>query len=239
MSARDLPVYVAQAAPAPLAGWMQRVLQPVIEACCFERGLPVEVRQTGAWRGWAAGRDGAPDGRVALSSRIAFWTRENIVSVYLHESTHRFLDAYEVQTHGPEFFCLNAILLKRSAAFFRLDPIFQLDLYDLQDVPAELENEPNWRGIVLGWALHTAIELADNDASAEALAQKVWERWQQFLEEREQSRVAAALQVDAARKNAAAQLEHIEHLRSSLFFARTFLFASTLSLFSVAYFVFL
>ena len=232
-----LPIYCCQAAPAPLAGWLQRVLQPVVEAARFKRAVPVEVRPTGAWSGWCAGLDGAPDGRVSLSNRITFFTPEKIVSVYLHEAAHRFLECREVPTHGAEFFCLNAILLTRSAAFFRLDPLFRLDFYDLQDRPGDLV-EPNWRGVILGWALPLAAELAATDASPEALADIVCERWQDFLQNRETLRVQAAQQVLAARKNAAAQKEQIEALQSSLFVARTFLFVGWFCFLSVCIFVF-
>lgn len=235
-----LPIYCTQAAPAPLAGWLQSLLQPVVEACCFERGLPIEVRSTGEWAGWCSDRQSAPDRRIAMSNRICFWTAENIVSVYLHEAAHRFLNAREVAAvaaHGPEFFCLNATLLLRCAALFRLDPIFKLDFYDMQDCPAGLENEPGWRGIVLNWALPVAAELAATNTSAEALANEVCARWEAYIQEREKSRIQAAQQVIAGRKFAAAQKEKIESLQSSLFVARTFLAVGWLCFLSVVYFV--
>lgn len=232
-----LAIYSTQVAPAPLAGWLQRVLQPVVEACRFERGLAVEVRPTGAWAGWCASANEAPDRRIALSTKICFWSAENIVSVYLHESTHRFLKAREIDAHGPVFFCLNAILLIRSAALFRLDPIFKLDFYDLQDAPAELENEPGWRGIVLNWALPAAAELAATDASAEALANEVFARWEAYIQEREKSRVQAAQQVLAARKFAAVQQEKIDRVQSSIWMWRALTGAGWLCFLSVVYFV--
>jgi HAMP domain-containing protein len=238
MSARDLPIYVTQSAPPPTAQWLRQVLAPVVEACRFQLPPPLQVRPVGAWAGICESRTLAPDLRVCASSKIVFWTAENIASVYLHECCHRLLESQVGMQHGPEFFCLNALLLLRSAAAFKSDPIFQLDLYDMQDCSPELLNEPNWRGIVLGWALHTATELADTDASAEALAQKVCQRWLAFNQEREQSRIVEAQQAFAARKNAAAQVQRIENLQSSLFVARTFLVASFISLFSVVYFVF-
>ena len=120
------------------------------------------------------------------------------------------------------------------ASCFRLDPIFKLDFYDLQDAPAKLDNEPGWRGIVLNWALPSAAELAAIDTtSAEALADIVCERWQDFLQDRETLRVQAAQQVLAARKYAAAQVEKIEGLQSSLFIAKTFLAVCFVSFLSV------
>ena len=233
-----LPIYSTQAAPAPMAGWLQRVLQPVLEACRFERGLPVEVRPTGAWSGWCASPNEAPDRRIALSKKICFWSAENIVSVYLHESAHRFLEAREIAAHGPEFFCLNAILLLRSASCFRLNPLSKLDFfYDLQDAPAGIENDPDWRSICLAWALPVAAEFAANDTSAEALADAVCQRFQDFLQDRETTRVQAAQKVVAARKYAAAQVEKIERLQSSIFFTRTFLVVGWLCFFVGVYFV--
>ncbi len=233
-----LPIYCAQAAPAPLAAWLQRLLQPVLQACRFERGLPVEVRPTGAWGGWCPERQSAPDRRVVLSNRICFWTAENIISVYLHESTHRFLEAREVATHGAEFFCLNAILLLRCASLFRLDPLFKLDLYDLQDRPPELDSELGWRGLVLDWAIPLASALAASTANAEALADAVCQSWQMFLEEREKAREQDAQQILAARKKAAAAEVQIENLKSSLFVARTFLVVGWMCFLSVCIFVF-
>ena len=232
-----LAIYSTQAAPAPLAGWLQRVLQPVVEACRFNHWLPVEVRPTGAWAGWSSDRQSAPDRRVAVTNRICFFSNEQLISLYLHETTHRILEDREVATHGPHFFCVNAILLLRSASFFRLNAFLKLDLYDLQDAPTELENEPGWRGIVLNWALPVAAELAATDASAEALADEVCGRWKTFLQEREKSRVLAVQQIVAARKYAAAQAKKIESLQSSIFFARTFLIVGWVCFLSVMYFV--
>ena len=233
-----LPIYTCQAAPAELAGYLRRLLQPVVEACRFDHWLPVEIRPTGRWSGWCASRDGAPDRRVSLTTKIVFYPTESILALYIHESGHRLLEHAEVLDHGPEFFCLNAALLLRCASFFRLNPIFNLSFYELQDCPAELESEPAWRGLALNWALPLAAELAASDAGAEALAEIVCERWQKFLQERENARVQAAQQVLAARKNAAAQKEQIEALQSSLFVARTFLFVGWFCFLSVCIFVF-
>ena len=240
MSARDLPIFVtqaAQAAPALTAQWLRRVLEPVVEACHFERAPPLEVRPVGAWAGVCDSRTFAPDRRVSLSSKLLFWSSETIVSVYLHECCHRLLESHVGMKHRPEFLCLNAVLLLRSEAAFESDPIFKLDFYDMQDCPPELENEPNWRGVVLNWALPVAAELAATDTSAEALADAVCQRWQDFLQDRETTRVQAAQEVVAARKYAAAQAKKIESLQSSIFFARTFLIVGWLCFLSVVYFV--
>lgn len=232
-----LAIYSTQSAPAPLARWLQGLLQPVLLACYFERGLPLEVRPTGSWAGWCASPNEARDGRVSLSNQIVFWTNENIVSVYLHEATHRLLEARAIAAHGPEFFCLNALLLLRSAAFFRLDPLFKLGFYDFQDAPAELENEPDWRGVVLNWALPLAAELAATDTGAEEVADIVCARWRQFAEWRENARATAAQQVVLARKKAVAAEEKIEALQSSLWMTRAFLCIGWFGFLSVVYFV--
>ena len=233
-----LPIYSTQAAPAPMAGWLQRVLQPVLEACRFQHAPPpVQIGPTGEWAGLCHASTFSPDRRVVISSKVAFWSSESIASVYIHEATHRLLEDREVDTHGPEFFCLNAILLIRSAALFRLNWLFKLDFYDYSDCPLDLQDEPNWRGIVVGWSLPAAAELAATDANAEEVADMVCARWQKFVGERENARVQAVQKVVAARNYAAAQVEKIERLQSSIFVARTFLFFACLCFLSVVYFV--
>ena len=239
MSARDLPVYITQAAPAPTALWLRRVLAPAVEACRFEKAPPLEVRPVGAWAGICDSRTFAPDLRVAISSKVVFWTTENIVSVYLHECCHRLLARHIGMLHRPEFLGLNAVLLLRSKAAFESDPLLNLNFfYDMQDCPVELENEPTWRGIVLNWALPLAAELAASTDSAEALSDLVLERWQLFVGERENAREQAAQQILAARKKAAAEEVQIEDLKSSLFIARTFLVVGWMCFLSVCFFVF-
>jgi hypothetical protein len=237
MSARDLPIYVTRAAPAPTAQWLRRVLAPVA-ACRFECAPPLEVRPLGEWAGICEFKTFPPDRRVCVSSKVVFWPPENIVSVYLHECCHRLLQSQIGMQHTAEFFCLNAVLLLRSKAAFESDPIFQLDLYDIQDCPPELYSEPNWRGVVLGWALFLAAELAATDASAEAVASTVCERWQQHLQDRERSRIATALQTVVARKTAAAMRQRVSDLQSSRWMWRALTGAGWMSFFSVVYFVF-
>ena len=238
MSARDLPVYITQAAPAQTALWLRRVLAPV-EACRFEQPVPLELRAVGAWAGVCHSRTFAPDRRVAISSKVVFWTAENIVSVYLHECCHRLLERHIGMQHRPEFFLMNAVLLLRSKAAFESDPIFKLDFfYDVQDCPPELENEPNWRGVILGWALPVAASLAATDATAEQLAYEVCSRWKSFVQERENARVQAAQQVVLARKKAAAVEGQIEDLKSSIFVWRALSSVGFLFFLSVCIFVF-
>ena len=119
----NLAVFETRPAAAPLDAWLRRLLLPACAAAKLEP-VPLEIRPTGRWAGWAPGEDYSPDGRVNLSSKIIFWTSESIISVYLHEACGRLLEGREVQDHGPEFIALNAILLSRCAEFFRLDPLF-------------------------------------------------------------------------------------------------------------------
>ena len=189
---KKLSVFETRPAAAPLAGWLQRVLEPVCMAARL-KPLRLEIRPTGRWRGSAPNHDDAPDGRVILSSKIVFWTNESIISVYIHEACHRLFEGRDVLTHGPEFAALNCIFLARCKEFFRLDPLFQIDLYDCQDCPAELANEPGWRGLVLNFAIETVATFADSKTDSEELAVKVIAAWQNWLGRRQRQLAAGVL----------------------------------------------
>lgn len=180
-----LPIYQTRVAQPALSGWLQRLLLPVLEACRFQRPPPLEIRPTGRWGGWCSDLESAHNGRVVLSSNICFWTSENIVYVYLHEASHRLLSWSEVASHGPEFLCLNTILLILAGQYFSDDSLEKLKLYDWTDCPSELEDEPGWRGQVLNFALSVAEELAPTDLAAESLPTVVCERWHGWLEQRQ------------------------------------------------------
>ena len=229
--------YSTQAAAPHTAAWVSRVLAPAIKACRFDKPPPVELRPTGRAGGYCQPRFVAPDGRVAISKQVCFWSDSDFVDVYIHEAAHRLLAGREVLDHGPEFFALNLSLLLRAQAFFERDVVESMSLYDLQDQPAEVD-ETGWRGVVLGWALPLAAELAATNNSAEALADLVSERWKSFLQEQENAREQAAQQTLAARKRAAAAEVQIEDLKSSLFVARTFLVVGWMCFLSVCIFVF-
>lgn len=230
----NLPAcYVVKTASSMTAAWVARVLSPVAAACRFDKPPPVELRPTGRAGGYCQSSLLAPDGRVAISKQVCFWSDSSFADVYLHEAGHRLLSGREVLDHGPEFFALNLALMTRAQSFFERDVVELMSLYDCQDCPPELENEPGWRGIVLNWALPVAAELAATDTSAEALADAVCQRWQDFLQDRETTRVQAVQQIVAARKYSAAQVGKIEGLQSSIFVARTFLFFACLCFLSV------
>ena len=202
----ELAVFETRPAAQPLAAWLQRMLLPVCAAVRLQP-LPLEIRPTGRWAGWAQHGDYAPDGRVILSSKIVFWTNESIISIYLHEACHRILEGRNVTDHGPEFVALNAVLLARCKEFFRHDAFFQIDLYDFHDCPIELAHEPSWRGLVLNFGIETAATFADEKTDADELASKVIEAWQGWLSRRECQLAAGVLQVNQAAKSAVLQAE--------------------------------
>jgi hypothetical protein len=226
-----LAVYETIKAPP---GWLHQLLQPVVDACRFQSAPPLEVRPTGNAGGYCQSSDLAHDRRVMISKKVVFWSNETAICVYLHEAAHRLLDVAEVDDHGPEFFCLQAILLTRSTQFFRRDPLFCTDLYDLQDEPAEL-NEAGWRGIVLNWSLLMAAELAATELSAEQLADEVCIGWRKFVEEREAARKQAEQQRLAARKNQLFQREEKERLQSAVTLWRALSFIGCSTIFLMFY----
>ena len=179
-------IAVHQTRPAGRAGqWLQYILQPVVEACGFDNPPPLEVRPTGGWGGWCYPEGYAPDGRVCVSSQIVLWRKEHIISVYLHESSHRLLARWpdEFASHGPIFFTLNSLLLARCKSFFQAQHEFaEMGFYDLQDRPAELVNFPNWREMCLRFARETFTELGRKQCSAEHLAAEVVAAWPRFVD---------------------------------------------------------
>lgn len=211
---------VHQTRPAGQAGqWLQSILEPVVEACRFDHPLPVEIRPTGDWAGWCAGKTEAKDGRVCMSSRIVFWTSEKIISTYLHESAHRLLSwrEAEVPHHGAVFFALNSLLLSRCKSFFKSDYQFaEMSFYDLQDRPEELLNFPNWQEICLRFTRETKAAFSEKTCSAEELSALVVYAWPKFLakleaEQKVKDKVARTIKnlslISAEREKYIARLE--------------------------------
>ena len=171
--------------PAGAAGrWLQKILEPVAEACRFDNPPPIEIRPTGDWRGWCEPTSYAADGRICLSNRIIFWSKQSIISIYLHESAHRLLACYpDVWNHGPVFFALNSLLVSRSRSFFDLDHQFpQMSFYDLQDRPPEFVNFQNWQEMCLRFARETLTILGQKQCSAEQLAAEAVAAWPKFVD---------------------------------------------------------
>ena len=176
--------------PVGSAGlWLQRILEPVIAACRFQNPPPVEVRPTGRWSGWCSFNRQALDHRVCISNQVFGWSQERLISVYLHECTHRLLEKFwdEVADHGPVFFTLNLLLLRRAQAFFRLDHKFQINFYDLQDQPAQLKDFEDWQEICLRFSRQTCLKFFDSQEPAEALAELVVKAWAAFLQDFDQA----------------------------------------------------
>lgn len=234
-----LDVFLTERAPAARAQWLQRLLVPVVQACRFKKLVPVEIRPTGRFGGWSSDLDHAPNGRVVLSSHVSFWTAERIISVYLHECSHRLLWDFEAADHGPEFLCLSATLLLRSASFFKTDSVSTgIGLYDCQDRPEALEHEAAWRGIVLNWALAVAAELAASDMTAEALAPVVCQRWATYVVERQRAAEQTLLSMQLAGQQAQQRAIEIAELLNSRALARGLALVGWFSFFSVGYLIF-
>ena len=199
-------------ATEPVAQWLGSVLNPAIQAANFSHPPPVELRPTGTVGGWCAGREYAPDRRIAITKKIIFWNKESIISTYLHEAAHRLLDTSEVANHGAEFFLLDLILHLRCQSLFSADAVQKVDFYDLQDCPTELENEPAWRGIVTAWALPKAEQIiaAHGDKTAEELVPIVLKSWAEFLVVRRKSAQQAAQRA----QQIVSQAEQIKSLKS-------------------------
>lgn len=221
---------VFKTAPAPvMARWLGSILDGVIASARLPN-YPIEIRPTGRFCAWAESADHAPDGRLCMSTKIAFWEAERIAAVYLHESAHRLLDSHEVPAHGAEFLCLNAILLIRAADHFHRNPLEKLNLYDFSDKPVELESE-FWQGEMLSWALQTANELAPTATPAIDLAAIVCTRWQQHINDGHKARQKA---VFAAQR----QAEERQALKESISLFRMLAVVGWMSFLLVCVYVF-
>lgn len=220
---------VYKTAPAPvMAQWLAGILDKVIAAAKLP-SCPVEIRPTGRYCAWSEDREYAADGRLCLSTKIAFWKAETISAVYLHEACHRLLERQNVPAHGAEFLCLNAILLIRSSAHFDRNPLEKINLYDFCDKPEELENSEFWQGEVLNWALCTAKELAPTETPAINLASVVCTRWQQHILDGQKVRQKAAFATQR-------QAEEFQELKNSVTLFK-WLATLSFSLFSLVIFL--
>lgn len=218
----SLQVYQVAPAPAHTARWLRRLLRPVIEAARFERTPPpLELRPTGQWAGWAASRDMAPDGRVALSSLVLFRSARAVSGVYLHEVAHSLLHGVPNATPGHDcaFFTVNAALRMRADSHRQFTDdstslVSDLSIYDLANLPEELRGEPDaGLGRCVTWSMVLAEELAATELSAEAIAVEIVQRYQEWLMLlRDQPRVDRI-----AAQRARGQLAMVGRLRDRLF----------------------
>lgn len=173
-------------APAKTATWINNILDPAIKACKFENPPPLELRPTGVWGGWCPSKNSAPDGRLSISSRVVFWSKDGFVEVYLHEACHRLLPSDFF--HNPAFFCLLHVLLSRVDRQEKKSEspalVSRLSLYDMQDAPAPLEHLPaaEWLPKSISWAVKTAQEI-DESVSAERAAEAVVLKYKAWLQQ--------------------------------------------------------
>jgi len=108
---KALPVFQVQPAPPALAGWLTRLLAPVVAACQFRRAYPIELRPTGCFAGWALPPEYAPDRRVSVSTRMLHRSPRALAGIFLHEVAHQLVGAEH--DHDAAFFATNLMLLLR------------------------------------------------------------------------------------------------------------------------------
>ena len=176
-----LTAYEVLPAREPVAGWLRHLLGPVISACQLRSPVAIELRPTGAWRGWCQPLDEAPDGRVVISSRAQFWSRRELIATYLHECAHRRLPGHE---HDLAFASLNMILLLRTDAAGLISNAAAVctNLYNVSDLPEQLADEPDHGlGRSIAWSVLTARELAATELDAEDLAAEVVRRFDVWI----------------------------------------------------------
>jgi|GEM_PF-2804087 len=215
----NLKVYQVTAAPTGTTQWLGRLLRPVIEAVKFEHGAsPLELRQTGKWRGWSMPRDMAPDGRVVLSNLMLFRSTRELVDVYLHEVAHSLLHEVPgaVPGHDAAFFALS-VALRRRVGHLDGDPVpilSMMSLYDMADLPSELAGDADAGvGRCVTWSIEVAMELAFADLTAEGLASEIVRRYQAWIDElRDQPRLD-----HVARRKAQGQAAAVDRLKDKLF----------------------
>ena len=166
---------VFQTVPVP-AAWLSNALEPVVAACRFRSPPPVELRPTGAYRGWCEPIGMALDGRVSTSGRARFWSQRQAIEVYLHEAAHRLLPGRD---HDPAFACLAHAFLLRSDVAGLTDNAASVctNLYNISDLPVVLADDPDLGlGRSITWSVLNARELAATEMDAEELASEVVRR---------------------------------------------------------------
>ena len=217
-----LKVYQVVPAPPPTAAWLGELLRVPIAAARFKSPPPLEIRPTGALGGWSAPRTSAPDGRIALSNRVVMWIPRSIIAIYLHESCHALLHGVVEDHHGHDaaFFSLLATLLTLAdrATNHAHDLVQTLDLYDIQDLPPQLNDESD-RGLgrCITWSIQIANELAEAELSAEAAALEIVKRYQAWLVELSDRPRRAQVQADQAERQARRRADSVERLKDKLF----------------------
>ncbi len=210
VEALSVPVFQVQPARAS-AGWVTRLLRPVVAASRFRYTYPIELRPTGCWDGWALPREYAPDRRVSVSNRMLHRSPRSLVCIYLHEVAHQLIGADH--DHDAAFFATNLLLLLRVSAASDAD--FEgggglantMSLYGLQQAPAALQHEPDAGvGQAMTWAIAVAHEMAPTQLTAEDAAAAICDRYATFVAELEAAPAKREAAV-VARARAAAEAE--------------------------------
>ncbi|SCX48755.1 hypothetical protein [Variovorax sp. EL159] len=203
--ALPVPVFQVQPAPRAVAGWVTRVLAPVVGACRFRYTYPIELRPTGCWDGWALAPEYAPDRRVSVSNRMLYRSPRALVTIFLHEVAHQLVGADH--DHDAAFFATNLMLLLRVRESVNADVVpaggalADMGLYDIQAPPVELQREPDAGvGRAVSWAISVAHEFAPQAMTAEDAAAEIRARYAAWIAQLAAAPATAA----AARAQAAA-----------------------------------
>lgn len=164
-----ISAYQTSPIAAPVAKWLQNLLLPVVAAARIHVPPPIEFRNTGKYGGFCDHIDLVPDARVSLSKTLLYAGKSRLALIYIHEACHRL----GANGHDALFFALQLSLLLRvdSNEIFRNEFSLNASLYDLQDAPPPLVDEPRstWLPQSLAWAVLQADSLAATELSAEAL----------------------------------------------------------------------
>lgn len=187
-------VHEVRPAPVAVAGWLNRIIGPSLEACRFSGAWPpIEFRPITECGGFTTPKMLTTDERVCVTSRAKYWSKNGLRHIIIHEISHRIVMNYECEmgfktdAHGPIFFLTFAALLarvdttdgKESDTYSALNG---LGLYDFQDCPKLFDGLPRceWAPQILGWALSHVDALSKSNIPAEGLASAAAKKWVDF-----------------------------------------------------------
>ncbi|PIF26735.1 hypothetical protein CLU88_1606 [Acidovorax sp. 56] len=193
-------VSVCEYAPVDQAKskWLNNILLPLVDACRFERKIEVTISPLHTGKYPCAGMSPVRHFRglkpfIYLSGQYQFWRKETIACIYLHECAHKLIDIagikrneYPKESHGPIFLLVEMVLFNRADQASNLEhKLFsRINFYDFSDQPylpdEASEHEYIWRPLVLQFALSNYESLANSDLSAEQIAEKAWDLWDDF-----------------------------------------------------------
>lgn len=219
-----IAVHQTKPAPEQVAGWIQRLLAPVVLACRITTPPPIELRPMPGWGGFCStGIVACHDRRVMVSNQAEFWSKQSLTCVYIHETTHRLLNDFDgdIQTHGCIFFALQLLLLHRldaSKSEISCNGGWSncVNLYDLQEAPDCLADLPRaeWLARCLTFSMAIAAELASTEMSAEALAAEIVNRYGKWVDELDKEPQEKAVAAENSRKSQSAIRVEIAGLRT-------------------------